>query len=106
VWHRGIPFLAFGVFLALYLLVVKNDKISPFIRFNTNQALLLDIVLVLPQLLSGANSGGLIPVSVIEVLSTAVFYAMSLAISYSVINNLKGDLPDDIPGISDSARNL
>jgi hypothetical protein len=85
---------------------VKNDKIPPFIRFNTNQALLLDIVLILPQLFSGANSGGLIPLSIIEILSTSVFYAMSLAIGYSVVNILKGDLPDEIPGISDSARNL
>jgi hypothetical protein len=102
--YRGVPFLAFGVFLALYLLVVRNVNIPRFIRFNTYQALVLDIALIFPQLLSGVNVGSAIPAQVIEILSTSVFYAMSLAIGYSVVSNAKGELPDQIPGVSDSVR--
>jgi hypothetical protein len=102
--YRGVPFLAFGVFLVLYLLVVRNVNIPRFIRFNTYQALVLDIALIFPQLLSGVNLGSAIPAQVIEILSTSVFYAMSLAIGYSVISNAKGELPDQIPGVSDSVR--
>lgn len=100
--YRGIPFLAFGVFLALYLLVVRNTSISRFIRFNTYQALMLDIALIFPQLFAGLNLGGAIPPSVVETCSTAVFYAVSLAVAYSVVSNAKGEIPDQIPAISDS----
>lgn len=103
--YRGIPFLAFGVFLILYILVVRNPDVPRFVRFNTYQALVLDIVLIFPQLLSGLNLSAGIPPSVSEVLSTSVFYAMSIAIGYSVVSNVKGELPDQIPGISDSVRN-
>jgi hypothetical protein len=102
--YRGVPFLAFGVFLILYLLVVRNMNIPRFIRFNTYQALVLDIALIFPQLLSGVNLGSAIPAQVVEILSTSVFYATSLAIGYSAISNVKGELPDQIPGVSDSVR--
>lgn len=100
--YRGVPFLAFGVFLVLYLLVVRNPEIPRFIRYNTYQALVLDIVLIFPQLLAGLNLGSVIPAQVAELLTTTVFYAMSIAIGYSVVSNVKGELPDQIPLISDS----
>ena len=45
--YESIPFAGIIVFLALFVLVVRNEKISHFIRFNTMQAILLDIVLLL-----------------------------------------------------------
>lgn len=98
--YRGIPFLAFGVFLALYILVVRNTNISRYIRFNTSQALILDIALIFPQLFQGVNLN--IPATITETLSTAVFYAIALAIIYVVVRNVQGLLPDEIPGISES----
>lgn len=65
---------------------------------------MLDIVLIIPQLFSGMNVRGVVPQQVVELLSTSVFYAMSIAIGYAVINNAKGELPDQIPAISDSVR--
>lgn len=102
--YRGVPFLAFGVFLALYLLVVRNSSISPYIRFNVYQALILDIVLIFPQLFQGFNLGGMVGASVAEICTTAVFYAISLAIGYAVVSNARGYVPDEIPGISESVR--
>lgn len=102
--YRGIPFLAFGVFLALYTLVVRNQNVPRYVRFNTYQALILDIVLIFPQLFSGMNLRSAVPSQVVELLSTSVFYAMSIAIGYAVVSNVKGELPDQIPGISDSVR--
>lgn len=100
--YRGVPFLAFGVFLALYLLVVRNTSISRYIRFNTYQALIIDIALIFPQLFAGLNLGGLIPSVVAETCTTAVFYAVILAIGYAIITIARGDVPDEIPAISDS----
>lgn len=102
--YRGVPFFAFGVFLALFVLVVRNTSISRYIRFNTYQALVLDIALIFPQLFEGVNAGGFIPGSVVEVCSTAVFYAISFAIIYAVVTNAKGQVPDEIPGVSASVN--
>lgn len=100
--YRGVPFFAFGVFLLLFIFVVRNTNISRYIRFNTYQALILDIALILPQLFEGVNSGGFIPASIVEVCSTAVFYAIAFAIIYAVVTNAKGQIPDEIPGVSAS----
>lgn len=98
--YRGIPFLAFGVFLALYILVVRNTNISRYIRFNTFQALTLDIALIIPQLFRGVNLN--VPAAIVETLSTAVFYGVVLAVVYVIVRNVQGLVPDEIPGISDS----
>ena len=49
--YFGIPFIGLIIFFALFLLVVRNESISHFIRFNTMQAILIDIVLFLCSLL-------------------------------------------------------
>ncbi|MDE5077512.1 MAG: hypothetical protein O4751_04245, partial [Trichodesmium sp. St2_bin6] len=61
--YQGIPLCGFIIFLALFLLVVRNNNISHFIRFNTMQAILLDIVLILCSLILsvlGSALGGFI----------------------------------------------
>lgn len=100
--YRGIPFVAFGVFLALYILVVRNTNVSRFVRFNTFQALMIDIALIVPQLLASFNVGASIPSNVVELLSSTVFYAVLLAVGYAVAQNVRGQLPDKIPAVSDS----
>lgn len=100
--YRGIPFMAFGIFLALYVLVVRNTNMSRFIRFNTFQALMIDIALIVPQLLASFNIGAAIPSNVVELLSSTVFYAILLAVGYAVAANIRGQLPDKIPAVSDS----
>lgn len=100
--YRGIPFLAFGLFLALFSLVVRNPNISRYIRFNTYQALVLDIALIFPQLFQ--NSGLAVPPVIGETCSTAVFYAAALAVGYAVVRNVQGIVPDEIPGVSDAVN--
>lgn len=98
--YRGVPFLAFGVFLLLYVLVVRNTSVSRYVRFNTYQALIIDIALIIPQLFQGVSLP--IPSAIAETCTTAVFYAAMLAVIYSVVRNAQGLVPDEIPGISDS----
>src|SRR5919199_3703719 len=47
----SLPFASLIIFFALYLGVVRNENISHFIRFNAMQAIMLDIVLFLCQVL-------------------------------------------------------
>lgn len=100
--YRGTPFVAFGVFLAIYVFVVRNANVSRFVRFNAYQALLLDIALIIPQLFSALRLGVGVPPQVVEILCSSVFWAILLAVIYAVSTNLRGKLPDQIPGVSAS----
>jgi len=103
--YRGVPFVAFGIFLALYFFVVRNSNISRYIRFNTYQALLLDIALLIPQLFSSFRLGSGFPAHIGELASSTVFYAILLAVGYAVATVARGQLPDQIPAVSESVNN-
>ena len=49
--YHAVPFGGFLAFFALYLGVANNTSLSRFVRFNAVQAILLDVLLVLPRLL-------------------------------------------------------
>ncbi|MGD1808348.1 Tic20 family protein [Dapis sp. BLCC M126] len=98
--YRGIPFLGFIVFFALFLLVVRNNNISHFIRFNTMQAILLDIVLILCGLILsilGGSLGGFI----METLSNMIFLGILGSCIYTVVQSAMGRYAE-IPTISDA----
>ncbi len=50
--YYGVRYAGLILFFALWLLVVRNDKIAHFIRFNTMQAIILDIVVFLCGILT------------------------------------------------------
>ncbi|MEO1427882.1 MAG: Tic20 family protein [Cyanobacteria bacterium J06632_19] len=99
--YNGIPFAGLIVFFALFMLVVRNEKIAHFIRFNTMQAILLDIVLVLCGLVVRALS----PVPganfAIETLANTIFIGLIVAVVYSVAQTIMGRYAE-IPAISDA----
>ncbi|BAY73640.1 hypothetical protein NIES25_00480 [Nostoc linckia NIES-25] len=91
------------VFFALFLLVVRNEKISHFIRFNTMQAILLDIVIFLCSIL--VRILGQVPGTgfAIETVANTIFLGVVVAIGYSVIQSLIGRYAE-IPAISDAVH--
>lgn len=100
--YRGIPFLGLIIFFALFMLVVRNDNINHFIRFNTMQAILLDIVLILCSIITSlilqpALGGGLF----LETIYNVVFLGTVVAIIYSVIQSALGRYAE-IPTLSDA----
>lgn len=99
--YFGVPFAGLIIFFALFLLVVRNEKISHFIRFNTMQAILLDIVIFLFSILT--NLVGIVPASgfAIQTLSTTIFLGIVAAVVYSVVQSLMGRYAE-IPAISDA----
>ncbi|NES77890.1 MULTISPECIES: Tic20 family protein [Okeania] len=98
--YRGIPFFGLIVFFALFLLVVRNENISHFIRFNTMQAILLDIILILCGLILqilGASLGGFI----LETLSNMIFIGILASFIYAVVQSVMGRYAE-IPTISEA----
>lgn len=48
--YRSVPYASFVAFFALYLGVVRNPAFSHYVRFNSMQAVVLDVLLALPTL--------------------------------------------------------
>jgi len=48
--YTTVPFASLIVFFGLYMGIVQNQSYSRFVRFNGQQAILLDILLILPSL--------------------------------------------------------
>ena len=55
-WY-GLGFLQIVVFFGLYLGVVNNQGMNRYVRFNAQQAILLDILLIVPDVLVRLISG-------------------------------------------------
>lgn len=102
--YQSIPFGGLIVFFALYFLVVRNERIPHFIRFNTMQAILLDIVVVLcAYLLRLFGAAAAVPGVgfALQTLSTTIFLGILVAVVYSLIQTIIGKYAE-IPTISDA----
>jgi len=101
----SIPFASLIIFFALYLLVVRNEKVPHFIRFNTMQAILLDIILVLCNIIlnlalePALGRGNLL----IDTLSNAIFLGTIAAVVYSVVQTALGRYAE-IPTLSEAVH--
>ncbi|CEJ46658.1 Tic20 family protein [Umezakia ovalisporum] len=99
--YQVVPFANLIIFFALFFLVVRNEKISHFIRFNTMQAILLDIVIflctLLLEILTPIPGAGL----AVQTLSNTIFLGIVAAVVYSVAQSLFGRYAE-IPAISDA----
>lgn len=88
------------IFFALFILVVRNEKISHFIRFNTMQAILLDIIVFLCSIVLRIVALPGIDFAV-QTLASTVFLGIVAAVVYSVAQSLLGRYAE-IPAISDA----
>lgn len=90
------------IFFVLFFAVVRNPRISHFIRFNTMQAILIDILVYLLGLALGFFAQGLVANLVVETLFNVVFLGAFAACVYSIIQSVIGKYAD-IPTISEAA---
>jgi uncharacterized membrane protein len=93
------------VFIGLYFLIVKDARIPHFIRFNTMQALLMQIILFIAQLffqvLEQVSSNAL-PSIVSTTIANTMFIGMMLLAGYAIYQSIKGNY-SDIPTLSEAA---
>ncbi len=96
----SLPLASLVIFFALFLLVVRNEKISHFIRFNAMQAILVDIILILFQfILPVLNGAGINFLT--EVLANFVFLGVVAVFVYAVVQSLRGRYAE-IPTLSEA----
>jgi len=96
-----IPFAGLILFFVLFLAVVRNERIAHFIRFNTMQAILLDILLVLCSFAMRILAGGLGANFFLETLSNVIFLGTLAACGYGIVQSLLGRYAE-IPTLSEA----
>jgi hypothetical protein len=101
--YHHIPFLGVGIFILLTLGTRFNTDMNRNVRFSAQQAALIDVALILPELVASGFDGVDVPRALAEPCSNFVWYAYMTAVGYSIYCNLSGKKPDQIPYISGSA---
>jgi len=104
--YTAIPFGQFLAFIGLSILS-RNPNISRPVRYNMQQALLLDILLIFPSLLgrlAGIGGSMMLPRILVESGSNFIFYVLVATVGYSLFSNLTGKIPNQIPIVSDATE--
>ncbi|CAE7944636.1 HHT1 [Symbiodinium sp. KB8] len=99
------PFVPLLLFVLFIVLAQSKDNVPRFLRFNLEQAVLLDMALTIPSFIlstmqfSGAGEAVLV--------GGAFVFALVFGISvYAVLCNLDGKDPDGVPFISNITKNV
>ena len=94
--------LGLGIFILLFLFVIRNTNISRFIRFNVLQAILVSFVISITMLVLSAFQ--LLGDNIIgETLSNVLFLGGMAIVIYSVAQSVLGRYAE-IPTISDAVN--
>lgn len=101
--QHKVPFFGVGLFVLLTLGTRFNTDISRNVRFSAQQAALIDVALIIPELIGNSFVEQPLPRYILEPCSNFVWYAYMSMIIYCVYSNLRGKKPDQIPIISPSA---
>ena len=104
--YRSLPFQPFTnliLFFVFLFAIVRNPNVSHFIRFNTMQAVLLDVILLLCGLVLDIIGTGLPGGLFVETLYNTVFLGIVAASGYAVFESLRGRY-GEIPAISDAVH--
>ncbi len=102
IFTRGLGLIGLVIFFALFAGVVRNPQVSHFLRYNTMQAILIDILFILYgmvlNLLLPLLGGSILS----QILVTIGFFAPLGACLYSMVQSGLGRYAE-IPTISDAA---
>ncbi|CAK9145457.1 unnamed protein product [Ilex paraguariensis] len=102
--YRSIPYASFVSFFALYLGVVRNPIFSRYVRFNALQAVVLDVLLVVPLLIQrifNPGRGGL-GFKLMVMGHNALFVFVVLCFVYSLVCTILGKTPY-LPFVAEAA---
>ncbi|XP_058219126.1 protein TIC 20-v, chloroplastic-like [Rhododendron vialii] len=103
---NSIPFNGFLVFITLYFVVVRNPNFSRYVRFNTMQAIILDTLLIIPDLVvRGFNPKDGIGLDFMMSLDSTVFLYLLVCLVYGFGSCLFGQVPR-LPIVADAAEQV
>ncbi|MCL7028674.1 hypothetical protein MKW94_027189 [Papaver nudicaule] len=101
---KSFPFNGFLVFITLYFIVVRNPNFSRYVRFNVMQAIVLDVLLIFPDLLERSfNPTDGIGLDLIQSLDSTVFLFLLVSLVYGSGSCLLGQVPR-LPIVAEAAE--
>lgn len=101
--YKASPF----VNLAIYLMIVwvgRQPSLSRYVRFNFQQAIILDVALVIPSILTSILREQSAPVWVQEPVANTLFFILSASLIYVLVKLALGEKPNGIPLVSEAAE--
>ena len=101
--QQFIPFGGLILFLIIFLFIIRNPKISYFIRFNSLQAILLNIGLIILNYIFEIFLKPFENSLLVQTFFSTILIGMLAIISFSIYKCLEGKEPD-LPGISDAVK--
>ena len=101
--QQFIPLGGLILFLILFLLIVRNPNIPYFIRFNSLQAILLNIGLIIINYIFQIFLKPFENILLIRTFSSTILIGMLAIIVFSIYECLQGKEPD-LPGISNAVK--
>ncbi|KAH8509844.1 hypothetical protein POPTR_004G191700v4 [Populus trichocarpa] len=100
---KSFPLNGFLVFLTLYFVVVRNSNFSRYVRFNTMQAIVLDVLLIFPDLLERSfNPRDGLGLDLLMSLDSTVFLYLLVCLIYGSTSCLFGQIPR-LPIVAEAA---
>lgn len=101
-----IPFASLIIFFALFILVVRNERINHFIRYNTALAIVTQIGVILCQVIVQFLLAPILTAVglsvILETFYTTLFLAVWAIAVYAWFCNIKGNYAE-VPVMSESA---
>ena len=101
--ERSIPFGSLLLFLAIFLGIVRNNKVSYFLRFNGLQSLLLNIGIIIVGFIFEIIFSPFLNSLIIRTISSTLLISLFSVIVYCIWSCTKGNEPD-LPVISQATR--
>ena len=101
--ERSIPFGSFLLFLAIFLGLVRNNKVSYFLRFNALQSLLINIGIIIVNFIFEIIFSPFLNSLIIRTFSSTLLFSLFAVIVYCVWSCTQGNEPD-LPIISEATK--
>ena len=101
--ERSIPFGNLLLFLGIFFGLVRNNKVSYFLRFNALQSLLINIGIIIISFIFQIFFSPFENSLIIRTFSTTLLISVFSMITYCVWSCTQGDEPN-LPGISEATK--
>tara|TARA_Y100001968_G_scaffold158657_1_gene145075 strand:+ start:1056 stop:1514 length:459 start_codon:yes stop_codon:yes gene_type:complete len=101
--ERSLPFGNLLLFLAIFIGIVRNNKVSYFLRFNALQSLLINIGIIIINFVFQIFFSPFGNTLIIRTFSSTLLISLFSIITFCTWSCLKGKEPD-LPGISQATK--
>ena len=101
--ERSIPFGSLLLFLAIFLGLVRNSKVSYFLRFNALQSLLINIGIIIVNFVFEIIFSPFLNSLIIRTFSSTLLISLFSVIIYCVWSCTQGNEPN-LSGISQATK--